>query len=65
MIDGATSQPFSAITLPPQLMTDSQKDNVIELCRGKYGREREVVEKSIFEQYRKSVENKKEPGLFG
>ncbi len=64
MIDGATSQPFSATTLPPQTKIDSLKEKIIQLSRKKYGREREVVEKSIFDRHPKPAEENKEPGLF-
>jgi len=50
MIDGATSQPFSAVTLPPKTVTESFKEKVIALSRKKYGRERAEVEKGIFER---------------
>lgn len=64
MIDGATSQPFSATSLPPQIKTGSLKEKVIELSRKKYGNERTTVEKSIFERHPKPVEENKETGLF-
>ena len=40
MIDGATSQPFSAITLPPPEKVRSYKESIIKLCREKYSRPR-------------------------
>jgi len=64
MIDGATSRPFSAFTLPPQEYTSSHKQEVIEVSRKKYGRERGPVERSIFSQYQKSARENKEMGLF-
>jgi hypothetical protein len=64
MIDGATSQPFSAVTLPPQINIDSFKEKVITLSRRKYGRERSTVEKNIFQTYQKAVDENKEQGLF-
>lgn len=64
MIDGATSRPFSAETMPPQSITDSLKEKVIELSRKKFGKDRAVVEKSIFERYAKPNEGIKEAGLF-
>jgi hypothetical protein len=63
MIDGATSQPFSATTLPPQTVIYSFKEEVIAHSRKKYGRERGIVEKSIFERYQRPVEEKVQ-GLF-
>jgi hypothetical protein len=47
MIDGATSQPFSAITLPPPERTKSYKESIIKLCREKYSRHRKEVENEI------------------
>jgi hypothetical protein len=64
MIDGATSQPFSAVALPPQAINDSLKEKVIEVSRKKYGKERELVEKDIFKQHPRQEEENKEKGLF-
>jgi type IV secretory pathway TraG/TraD family ATPase VirD4 len=47
MIDGATSQPFSAITLPPPERGKSYKESVIDLCREKYSRSRKEVENGL------------------
>jgi hypothetical protein len=47
MIDGATSQPFSAITLPQPERKTSHKEEVIELSRERYARERKEVEREI------------------
>jgi hypothetical protein len=63
MIDGATSQPFSAETLPPLTATDSLKETIIECSRKKYGRERGMVEKGIFDRYQPSNHGEA-PGLF-
>lgn len=64
MIDGATSTPFSAITVPPKPITVSYKEKVIELSRNKYGSKRDMVEKNIFDRYRQQPTEKKEAGLF-
>ena len=64
MIDGATSRPFSALTLPPQLQTKSLKLEVIALSRGKYAKERGMVEQKIFDRYVKPAEENKGPSLF-
>jgi hypothetical protein len=64
MIDGATSQPFSATALPPQTIKGSLKDKVIEISRKKYGKEREAVENDIFKQHPRQEEENKEKGLF-
>jgi type IV secretory pathway TraG/TraD family ATPase VirD4 len=47
MIDGATSQPFSAITLPPPENMRSYKESIIKLCREKYSKPRKEVETAI------------------
>lgn len=62
MIDGATSRPFSALTLPPKLQIQSFKEEVIKVSRKTFGKERKEVEKSIFDRYQK--QEAKEPGLF-
>lgn len=64
MIDGATSRPFSAFSLPPQLPKASNKEEVITHSQRTYGRERAQVEQSIFERYKKQEEYK-EQQLFG
>jgi hypothetical protein len=64
MIDGETSQPFSAATLPPQTVTNSLKEKVIEHSRQKYGKERAVVEKNIFEKHQQPAEEYGAKGLF-
>jgi hypothetical protein len=50
IIDGVTSEPFSAITLPPVERERSYKPRVIELSRKKYARPRQVVEREIINQ---------------
>jgi hypothetical protein len=52
MIDGATSQPFSADTLQVQKYVESFKGEVIEASRNSYNRKREEVEEKIFEKYK-------------
>jgi Type IV secretion-system coupling protein DNA-binding domain len=47
MIDGETSQPFSAKTCAPQTSTQSLKETIISFCQQKYGRWRELVEKEL------------------
>ncbi|MHB1456755.1 MAG: type IV secretory system conjugative DNA transfer family protein [Armatimonadota bacterium] len=44
MIDGMTSQPFSASTLPPRKRDKSIKMEIIEFSRAKYGKPRHQVE---------------------
>jgi hypothetical protein len=52
MIDGATSKPFSADSLPPPEIGVSFRDEIIRLARETYGRKREEVEKEIGARYR-------------
>jgi hypothetical protein len=47
MIDGHTSNPFSAVTLPPAKNSVSYRDRIIEMSREKYGRPRKEVEREI------------------
>jgi hypothetical protein len=48
MIDGATSKPFSAMTLPFKAIPRSYRTEVIEQCRKKYSTNRVVVEQTLF-----------------
>jgi CxxC-x17-CxxC domain-containing protein len=59
MIDGLTSRPFSAETLPPAIPDNGYKDEIIEFSRNKYGKDREIVEREI-SKYTGVVEEKKE-----
>ena len=47
MIDGATSKPFSACTMPLKDYAISNKNEIVLLSRKTYGTERKVVEKEI------------------
>lgn len=50
MIDGVSSQPFSAVTMPPIVRPEiSWKDAVVKSSREQYGRPRAVVEKNIID----------------
>ena len=51
MIDGATSQPFSADTLPLKKNDKSLKNEVIAQSRDTYTQARDEIEKEIFERY--------------
>jgi len=46
-IDGMTSVPFSAKSLPPRYTPYNLKDRVIEASREKYSMDREVIEDKI------------------
>ncbi len=47
MIDGATSQPFSALTLAPPERKSSYKADIIKLTRERYAKTRKEVEREI------------------
>lgn len=64
MIDGATSRPFSADTLPPKQPAHSFKEEVIVSSRNRYGKPRKQVEEEIFKRYQKRKEQKEEQNLF-
>ncbi len=52
MIDGVTSRPFSATTLPPiPLGAVNNKDDVIEWSRKQFSKPRDMVEKAINDWY--------------
>ena len=52
MIDGVSSQPFSATTLPPITPPElSYKDRDLEASRKKYGRPRGKIEEDIAKEY--------------
>jgi len=62
MVDGATSQPFSAITLPPPEKGRSYKESIIKLCREKYSRPRKEVENEILiKSYSSAIYTQKKP----
>lgn len=66
MIDGITSDAFSATTLPPPERKVSYREEIIRLSREKYGRLREEVEKGMV--FGNNLEIKKQSGqrgLFG
>jgi hypothetical protein len=63
MIDGATSQPFSAETIAVSEYVESYRKNVIEFSQNRYGRTRRLVEEGIFEKY-KGASQEKIPTLF-
>jgi len=48
MIDGATSRPFSASTLPPPAVIRSLNREIIEFSRVKYGRPRFEVDHGVY-----------------
>jgi len=50
MIDGATSEPFSAITMPQVVRNRSYKEKVIKHSRKMYSRSRPSVEREILSQ---------------
>lgn len=47
LIDGVTSQPFSAITLPPISQRTNSSERVIRVSRERYANPRDVIEEKI------------------
>lgn len=47
MIDGITSEPFSAVTLPPLFKTEENKEKIIKISRERYAEPRKTVEDKI------------------
>ena len=65
MIDGVTSQPFSAVTLPLPERGISKSDEIINESRRRYGRLRKEVEQEILLRYRANTnETHRQKGLF-
>lgn len=64
MIDGATSKPFSANTLPSNAPDKSYKKEVLISSRNRYAREITRVEQETLERHQKFDEEKSIPGLF-
>jgi hypothetical protein len=62
MIDGVSSQPFSAVTMPPiQEPEISHRDRAVAFSRAQYSRPREEVEKNISEWVGKRYEDPEAP----
>ncbi len=49
LIDGVTSQPFSAITLPPISQRTESEQKVIKISRERYAKPREEIEQKILQ----------------
>ncbi len=64
MIDGATSQPFSAMTITPKEPMTSNKEVVIRISREKMGVIKDIIEKEIFEKKNSIEADKPPPALF-
>lgn len=64
MINGATSKPFSALTIPVKPFTNSFKEEVISHSRNRFSRERNRVEKAIFSRYNIPPESEAPVTLF-
>jgi len=47
MIDGVTSEPFSAVTLPPLFKLEGNKEKIIKISRERYAEPRKMVEEKI------------------
>jgi len=64
MIDGVTSHPFSATTLPLPEKGISDSAQIIEESRKRYGRLRKEVEQNILLRYKTDQRATKQKGLF-
>jgi len=64
MIDGATSKPFSALTVQAQPFEISNKKQVIQHSKEKFGNTREKVEDDILLRYSSKSESEGVPTLF-
>jgi type IV secretory pathway TraG/TraD family ATPase VirD4 len=65
MINGVTSQPFSAITLPLPEKRISNSDEIVSESRRRYGRLRQEVERDILLRYRSETRSRPtQKGLF-
>ncbi len=64
MINGVTSQPFSAVTLPLPENGISKSDEIINESRRRYGRLRKEVEQEILLRYKSEQRPTKQKGLF-
>ncbi len=47
MIDGITSEPFSAVTLPPLVRSEGNRDKIIRVSRERYAEPKKIVEDKI------------------
>ena len=47
MIDGVTSKPFSAVTLPSPDVDVSHREKIVESSRARFAKKREDIEKAI------------------
>jgi hypothetical protein len=64
MINGASSRPFSAFSLPPTISNESHKQEIIEVSRKKYSRNLEEIEKHIFSKLTHEKEHLNQSALF-
>ena len=64
LIDGTTSEPFSAYTLPIAKDREFTKEEVIEHSRKTYANGKEEVEKSIYGRYKDRNQNHSQAKLF-
>ncbi len=63
MIEGATSQPFSANTMPIKVKGDSNKKKITKVSNAKFGHPKENIEKELARKLY-SDESKKQNSLF-
>jgi hypothetical protein len=65
MIDGATSRPFSAITIPLPSTTVDCHERIITLSRHRYAKEIINIEHELYQKYKGSSPQYTEGSLFG
>jgi len=65
LIDGTTSEPFSAYTLPITKERLFTKDATIEHSRKSYAKEKELVEMLLYKRYKSRASDKGQGNLFG
>ncbi len=64
MIDGTSSQPFSASTVPLKAIIASYKEEVIAASREQYGNPRKEVEREIMKRYQFNNDSPEQKNLF-
>jgi hypothetical protein len=64
LIDGTTSEPFSAYTVPVTHLRHHLKKDIIEHSRTVYGNERTIVDNLLYERRKEKISSG-EGGLFG
>lgn len=64
MIDGATSQPFSAYTLAPKSYSTSFKDEIVIASQKSFGKKKQFIKEAFIKQNINRLEKPNQKGLF-